>query len=69
MRGWTFRLSFCFWLAVTFSFPAYGQPYVFTRIVDDNTQRPDGKGTFNISGSPAVPSFDGQWVVFREYGP
>ena len=54
---------------MTVSFPAFGQPYVFTRIVDDNTRRPDGKGNFNISGAPAVPSFDGQWVVFREYGP
>ncbi|HEV3196885.1 MAG TPA: hypothetical protein VGZ73_03235 [Bryobacteraceae bacterium] len=69
MRANNFPITFCSWLAVTFSLPAFCQPYVFTRIVDDNTQRPDGKGTFNISGSPSVPSFDGQWIVFREYGP
>lgn len=68
MRRWVLSFSLCL-LAATFSFPALSQPYVFTRIVDDNTQRPDGKGTFNISGSSCVPSFDGQWVVFREYGP
>src|SRR5207302_5909611 len=69
VRGCNIRLSFCSWLAVAIPVPCFCQPYVFTRIVDDNTQHPDGKGTFNISGSPAEPSFDGQWVVFREYGP
>jgi hypothetical protein len=66
--GRTYPLSFCLWLAATLAFPAFGQPYVLTWIVDDNTQRPDGKGNFNISGAPAVPSFDGPAVVVSANG-
>lgn len=55
-----------FVLALAISAPA--QPsYVFTKILDRSTMRPDGAGAFNIS-SVTTPAFDGQWVVFRDYG-
>ena len=48
--------------------PAAGQqPYIFTKVVDASTQRPDGKGPFAIN-TTTTPAFDGQWVVFRDLG-
>ena len=44
---------------------AFGQQsYVFTKVLDNLTQRPDGGGPFNIT----TPAFDGQWVVLRDAG-
>jgi uncharacterized protein (TIGR03437 family) len=44
------------------------QSYTFTKVVDASSQRPDGKGLFSIS-TTTTPAFDGQWVVFRDFGP
>jgi uncharacterized protein (TIGR03437 family) len=46
---------------------AQGQSYVFTKVLNNNTQRPDGNGVFNINNL-TMPAFDGQWVVFKDYG-
>lgn len=53
-------------LALTLSAPAQ-QSYVFTKVLDASTQRPDGAGLFVIN-SITTPAFDGQWVVFRDSG-
>ena len=48
--------------------PALGQqPYTFTKVVDNSTQRPDGAGLFTLNAT-TTPAFDGQWVVFRDIG-
>lgn len=55
-------------LLLAFALTAFGQPsYVFTRVVDNSTRRPDGEGVFNIT-TVTTPSFDGRWVVFRDNG-
>lgn len=43
------------------------QTYTYTKVLDNATLRPD-KNLFKI-GSNASPTFDGQWVVFRDSGP
>jgi uncharacterized protein (TIGR03437 family) len=43
------------------------QSYVFTKVLNNSTQRPDGNGVFNINNI-TTPAFDGQWVVFKDYG-
>lgn len=57
-------------VAVYLSLPqaAPGQSYAFTKVVDYLTPRPDGAGVFTIN-AVTTPSFDGQWVVFRDNGP
>jgi len=42
------------------------QSYSFTKVLDNATLRPD-RNQFKI-GANAVTAFDGQWVVFRDYG-
>ena len=41
--------------------------YVFTKVMDLTTQRPDHAGLFVIT-SITTPAFDGQWVAFRDNG-
>jgi uncharacterized protein (TIGR03437 family) len=54
------------WLSLPQAAP--GQAFVYTKVLDFQTARPDGAGAFNI-GAVTTPSFDGQWVVFRDNGP
>lgn len=55
-------------LLLVFTLGAAGQQsYVFTKVLSNNSQRPDGNGVFNIN-YVTTPAFDGQWVVFKDYG-
>ena len=38
--------------------------YVLTKVIDDQTTRPDGQGTFYIGSVDAFPSLDGNTVLF-----
>lgn len=58
----------CFVLGFCIALPAVGQTYHFTKILDGNTQRPDGLGVFVISVAATTPSFDGRYLVFRDPG-
>ena len=49
------------------AFPAWGQGYTFTKVVDLSTQRTDGNGLFAIN-SATTPAFDGHRVVLRDNG-
>ena len=63
---------FCLVLVSCLALPraAVSQPYTFTKVVDNNTQRPgDAAGTLFHLTTATTPSFDGQWVVFRDQGP
>jgi uncharacterized protein (TIGR03437 family) len=59
-------LVFGLWLSLPQAAP--GQSFVYTKVLDYLTPRPDGAGVFNINAI-TTPSFDGQWVVFRDNGP
>jgi uncharacterized protein (TIGR03437 family) len=46
------------------------QTYSYTKIVDDGTPRPDGKGNFVLNTNFLYPpALDGSWVVFIAAGP
>lgn len=60
-------IQLCFVLLVLTLGAEGQQSYVFTRVLNNNTQRPDGNGVFNINNL-TTPAFDGQWVVFKDYG-
>jgi uncharacterized protein (TIGR03437 family) len=53
-------------LALTLTAQAQ-QSYVFTKVLDLSTKRPDGAGQFVIT-TITTPAFDGQSVVFRDAG-
>ena len=40
--------------------------YVFTKIIDDQTARPDGLGDFYIGSPDSFPSLDGATVLFQD---
>ncbi len=61
---WRFPLSRILTVALLW-FPLFSQSITFTKIVDLNTLRPDGKGQF---GNPHTPSTDGRYVVFVDQG-
>jgi uncharacterized repeat protein (TIGR01451 family) len=45
---------------------APAQGYVFTKIIDDQTARPDGMGDFYIGSPLSYPALDGNTVVFQD---
>ena len=46
--------------------PAQSAAYVFTKIIDDQTSRPDGLGDFYIGSVDSFPSLDGNTVLFQD---
>ena len=61
-------LAAVFVVLLSLALPATGQSsYVFTKVLDFNTPRPDGAGVFVLTNQ-STPAFDGQWVVFRDNG-
>jgi uncharacterized protein (TIGR03437 family) len=62
------RKQFLASLLLALPLPVWSQSYLFTKIVDGTTQRPDGLGPFNISYGKTTPGHDGKWIVFRDPG-
>lgn len=63
-----FVLATCICILGLFPCLAWSGDYTFTKIVDDNTVRPDGNGNFSIWW-PFPPSLDGKTVLIQDYNP